>query len=95
MSPGLVVELLDKKSLTMKEAEVLKLICRGFTRPEMAAITFRCVGTVSRHVEKIAIKLDAHSAAEIVAKAIAMGIVSISLKITILPVLVMAGNYGL
>lgn len=78
---NLVVTLLDSKGFTKQEAVMLCLLCKGLTRKEIARVRCRSFGTISKHIENIAAKLNAKSQAEIVAKAIAMGIVSIALQI--------------
>lgn len=80
-APKLVVDVVDSQGFTKQEVAMLRLLCMGITRKEMARQKSRSIGTVSKHVENIAGKLNAHSAAEIVAKAIAKGIVTISLQI--------------
>lgn len=73
--------------LTQQEARVLGLLCTGLLRKQIAHSMHRSYGSVSKQIESIAEKLNAHSAAEIVAKAVANGLVDISLK-TILMVMV-------
>lgn len=70
----------DRGPLTRQEARVLQLLSTGLLRKQIAAVTYRSYGTVSKQVESIARKLDAHSAAEIVAKAVAARYVDITLK---------------
>ena len=92
----LVVEVVDGNGFTKKEMDILRLICCGLTRKEMAVKKSRSFSTVSKHVERIAQKLDAHSSAEIVAKAIAAGIVSVSMRcIVYFPPVLEVGTNGL
>lgn len=65
--------------LTPAETKVLKYLCEGYMRKEISRRVFRSYGCVSKQVESISEKLDAHSAAEIVAKAVAQGLVEIKL----------------
>ena len=76
--------ILDKGPLTRQEARVLQLLSTGLLRKQIAATTYRSYGTVSKQVESIAKKLNAHSAAEIVAKAVAAQYVDITLKALLL-----------
>lgn len=66
--------------LTKREVDVLLLLCQGQLRKQIAHALHRSYGCVSKQVESIAQKLDAHSAAEIVAKAVASHYVDITLK---------------
>lgn len=66
-------------NLTTKECEVLRLLCEGKTRAEIALRLHRTFSTVSKHIEAIAQKFDAHSAAEIVSVAVAHGMVQIKI----------------
>ena len=74
-------EITDRGPLTNQELKVLKLLCEGRLRKEIAALVFRSYGCVSKQIESIAQKLNAHSAAEIVATAVAKGLVKISLQV--------------
>ena len=76
--------MLTADSFTAQEIVVLKLLCQGMTRKEIARVRHRSYGTVSRQVSDIAAKLGAHSHAEIVAKAVARGVVSIGLRVAVL-----------
>lgn len=62
---------------------MLALLCQGMTRKAIAKSRHRSLGTVGKQVENLARKLEAHSTAEIVAKAVARGIVSISLQVIV------------
>lgn len=65
--------------LTQAETRVLKYLCEGCMRKEIARRLFRSYGCVSKQIESIADKLDAHSAAEIVSVAVAQGMVDIKI----------------
>ena len=79
MKSELTVEIIDKQNFTPHECAVLTDLCAGFTRKEIAEKRYRSYGSVSKHVEAIADKLNAHSAAEIVAHAVAKRMVKIYL----------------
>lgn len=72
--------LINPGPLTKKESAVLLLMCEGKMRKEICSICHRSYGCVSKQIEAIAEKLDAHSAAEIVAKAVGNHFVDIVLK---------------
>lgn len=74
----------DNGPLTPQETKVLKLLCTGLLRKQIAYQLHRSYGSVSKQIESIALKLNAHSAAEIVAKAVASGLVQISYKALLL-----------
>jgi DNA-binding NarL/FixJ family response regulator len=76
----LVVTVLDNEGFTKQEVVILNLVCQGLTRKEIAIARCRSFGTISKHIENIALKLNAKSQAEIVAKAIALGIVRIGVQ---------------
>jgi len=76
--------LTDHPSLTPREQAVLRLLCEGLMRKQIARILHRSYGSVSKHIEAIAEKLDAHSTAEIIAKAVAKHWISITLETLLL-----------
>jgi len=76
------VTLLKQGPLSPKEAIVLCKLCEGYSRKEIANLVFRSLGTVSCQIESIAYKLKCHSAAEIVATAVAVHLVSIKIDQT-------------
>lgn len=78
----LVARIINTDGLTEKEAEVLCYLCEGRMRAEIALKIHRTLSTVSRHIESIAEKWDAHSAAEIVSIAVAKGMVEIRIEHT-------------
>ncbi len=61
--------------LTKREAEILKLIVRGNTNKKIAQKLYRAERTVEYHRNRLMCKLGAHNAADLVKRAIAMGIV--------------------
>lgn len=65
--------------LTNKEAEILRYLCMGYYRPEIALLLHRTLSTVSKHIEHIALKLGAHGSTEIVLIAEKQGLVDIKL----------------
>jgi len=72
--------LLKQGPLTKQESTILCLLCMGMMRKEISRTVYRSYGCVSKQVESIAKKLDAHSTAEIVAKAVAASLVEITFK---------------
>jgi DNA-binding CsgD family transcriptional regulator len=76
----LVARIINTEGLTEKEAEVLRHLCEGRMRAEIAVRIHRTLSTVSRHIESIAQKWDAHSAAEIVSLAVAKGHIEIRIE---------------
>jgi DNA-binding NarL/FixJ family response regulator len=61
--------------LTKREAEILKLIVRGNTNKKIAQKLYRAERTVEYHRNRLMRKLGAHNAADLVKRAIAMGVV--------------------
>ncbi len=72
-------KILSNGPLTPKEAEVLRLLCEGYYRPEIAEKLHRAVSTVSTHIDHIADKLQARGSTEIVFIAQQMGLVEVRL----------------
>jgi DNA-binding NarL/FixJ family response regulator len=62
-------------SLTKRETEILKLIVAGKTNKKIAQEICRTERTVEYHRHRLMRKLGAHSAADLVKRAITMGIV--------------------
>ena len=56
-------------SLTMRESEVLRLLARGQSQPQIAEQLFISPKTVGGHIQRILTKLDVHSRAHAVAVA--------------------------
>ncbi|WP_432745828.1 LuxR C-terminal-related transcriptional regulator [Methylobacter sp. G7] len=71
--------IIDKGPFTEKEAEVLRYMCEGLYSTEIALRLFRSPRTISKHIENIAIKLNARGSSEIVVIAINLGFIEISL----------------
>ncbi|WP_366856992.1 helix-turn-helix transcriptional regulator [Methylophaga sp.] len=70
------VEIVRLGPLTKTEAKVLRYLCEGYTRNEIAFTKLtRSPSTINRHVESIALKLEASCQAEIVSTAYAAGLV--------------------
>jgi len=61
--------------LTERETEILKLIVRGNTNKKIAQKLYRAERTVEYHRNRLMRKLGAHNAADLVRRAIAMGVV--------------------
>lgn len=66
--------------LSRREAVILRYVCEGYCRQEIADLVCRTVSTVGKQIESIAGKLDCHSAAEIVATAVAADLVRIEIS---------------
>ena len=67
--------------LTKTETKVLRYLCEGYTRNEIAMRKLiRSTSTVNRHVESIALKIEAHCHAEIISTAIAAGMVLLEFR---------------
>lgn len=65
--------------ISPKEAVVLKYLCEGYLRKEIAHKVVRSQSCISSQLESIAHKLDCHSAAEIVATATALNVVIVEI----------------
>ncbi len=96
---ALKAEIKNKGPLTEKEAEILKLLCEGYLRPEIALKLHRSIKTVSTHIEHIFQKLNAHHATEVVVIAQQLGLVDVRIEHaemtwlkTLLIVFLMVGN---
>lgn len=63
------------KPLTKREAEILKLILAGKTNKDIAQKLYRTERTVEYHRHRLMRKVGAKTAAELVKRAIAMGLV--------------------
>jgi len=75
----LKAEIKNQGPLTARESVVLKFLCEGYMRKEIALRVFRSYGCISKQVESIATKLNARSTTEIVMIAVAAGLVEISI----------------
>jgi DNA-binding CsgD family transcriptional regulator len=85
LAPGhamqtLTAEIVALGPLTPAEGDVLKLVCEGNLRWEIAKRRCRSEKTVSAQLDSISGKLDAHGSTEIVCKAVAKGLVRISMR---------------
>ena len=63
------------KSLTRREAQILQLIVSGKTNKEIGRALCRTERTVEYHRNRLYRKLGAHNAADLVKRAIDMGII--------------------
>ena len=61
------------ESLTKRETEVLRLVVSGKTNKQIAEMLNRTERTVEYHRNRMMRKLGAHSAADLVRRAVAMG----------------------
>lgn len=64
----------EGEELTVREAEVMRLVARGFTNKEIAARLALSVKTVETHKAKLSAKLGLRSRAEIVQYAMRLGV---------------------
>ena len=64
----------DEPSLTNRENEVLRLVAKGYTYPEIAERLFVSVKTVQNHVQNILTKLQLHRRYELMRYAIQRGL---------------------
>lgn len=78
MSERITATVLKRGNLSPAEAKVLRFLCEGYHRKEIALKLFRATSTVNRHIESISKKLDAHCQTEIVVLAVASGMVSVN-----------------
>jgi DNA-binding CsgD family transcriptional regulator len=62
--------------LTRREAEVLQLLARGCTYGEVAKRLGLSINTVATHIKKLYLKLDVHTAAAAVMRAIELGLLT-------------------
>ena len=61
------------ESLTVREREVLHLICAGYSNKEIADLLALAEGTVKNHVSNILLKLDARDRTRAALKALQQG----------------------
>lgn len=71
--------ILEKGPISSKELVVLRYLCEGYMRKEIALRVCRTMSTVGKQIESISRKLECHSAAEIVATAVGSGLVKIEI----------------
>ena len=62
------------KPLTKREAQILQSILAGKTNKQIARMLSRSCRTIEYHRNRLMRKLNAHNAAELVKRAVAMGI---------------------
>lgn len=65
----------SKDELSAKELEVLRAICQGETTKEIAERTKKSVNTIETHRKNIFAKLDVKNTAQLIMKAIQLGII--------------------
>ena len=65
------------KALTKREYEVLKLIIKGKTNPQIADLLIISENTVKAHIGKLMTKFQSSNRVEIVVKAIKNGLVRV------------------
>jgi len=75
---SLSIELLDQKNLTKTEIKVLLLKCKGLIKKQIADRLGCAYKTIDTHDANIKRKLNAHTSTEVVALAVAEGLVKIS-----------------
>lgn len=68
---------IDRKDLTRRELEIMKLIARGFSNQEIATKLSISSKTVSNHRANILKKLDIHSNLELVRYAAKLGLIDV------------------
>lgn len=72
-------KIIDKGPFTDREAQVLRYMCEGFYSTEIALRLFRSPKTITKHIENIRHKLDAHCSSEVVLIARELGFVEVEL----------------
>lgn len=70
-------ELADCSTLTQRELDVLRAIAKGYNTGEIAGLLFLSENTIETHRKKLMLKLGARNMAELVVKAISLGIVTV------------------
>lgn len=70
-------ELADCSALTQRELDVLRAIAKGYNTGEIAGLLFLSENTIETHRKKLMLKLGARNMAELVVKAISLGIVTV------------------
>ncbi|MBC7842887.1 MAG: response regulator transcription factor [Gemmatimonadaceae bacterium] len=70
-----LAEFTPRAALTPRETEILKLIAKGCTNPEVARILGRTEGTIKVHVKNILQKLEASDRTEAVMLAVQRGFI--------------------
>jgi DNA-binding NarL/FixJ family response regulator len=64
------------KPLTPRQLDILKLLARGYTNPQIAQKLVLSTGTVRTHVQRILAKLGAHDRTAAVVRAIELGLIA-------------------
>lgn len=72
--------ILKQGTLSPKESVILRHLCEGYMRKEIAFRVCRTPSTVDKQIESIMEKLDCHCAAQVVATAVAAGLVEITIS---------------
>lgn len=72
------VEVIDSVDLTKTEVIILKYICMGWLKPKIATVLHKAYKTIDGHDENIRQKLRAKSNNEVIAIAVANGLVKIT-----------------
>jgi len=67
----------NKSQLTPTEYEILNLIAKGYTSPEIADMTNRSIQTVPVHIKNIYRKLSVHSRGEAIFEAMQRGLLNV------------------
>lgn len=85
LSPGIAQRILgffeapgtsrSSEELTERERDVLRLVAKGYSRPEAAEILGLSINTISSHCKQIYRKLEISSRAEAVVEAIRLGLI--------------------
>ena len=84
LSPGIAQRILGffqepashpSQELTERERDVLRLVAKGYSRPEAAEMLGLSINTVSSHCKQIYRKLEISSRAEAVVEAIRLGLI--------------------
>ncbi|MBE6480818.1 MAG: response regulator transcription factor [Actinomyces ruminicola] len=73
--PGTVIGLLPGEALTSRERDVLELVCRGMTNPEIAARLYIAESTVKTHVKALLGHTGCRNRVELVIHALGAGLV--------------------
>ena len=68
----------DRRDLTTRELEVLRMLARGFRTRDIATELVISPKTVSNHIQHTLAKLDVHTQAQAVAVAYELGVIDVS-----------------
>lgn len=77
--PGAEIGLLPGEKLTVRERDVLELVCRGMTNPEIAARLYIAESTVKTHVKALLGHTGCRNRVELVIHALRTGMVNADL----------------